>query len=74
MFQAFRQLFVVITTMFTAAEKVAISLDNLATVGQVMSTDFVEVAKLEAAMKLSDKKAELRAIEAKNASVKGKAA
>lgn len=74
MFQAFRQIFIVITRLFTAAEKVAISLDNLATVGEVMSSDFVEVAKLEAAMKLSDKKAELRAIEAKNASVKGKAA
>ena len=74
MFQAFRQIFIVITRLFTAAEKVAISLDNLATVGEVMSSDFVEVARLEAAMKLSDKKAELRAIEAKNASVKGKAA
>lgn len=75
MFQAFRQIFIVITRLFTAAEKVAISLDNLATVGEVMSSDFVEVAKLEAAMKLSDKKAELRAIEAKNSAVKaGKAA
>lgn len=75
MFQAFRQIFIVITRLFTAAEKVAISLDNLATVGEVMSSDFVEVARLEAAMKLSDKKAELRAIEAKNSAVKaGKAA
>lgn len=74
MFQAFRQIFIVITRLFTAAEKVAISLDNLATVGEVMSSDFVEVAKLEAAIKLSDKKAELRAIEQKNAAVKVKAA
>jgi len=66
MFQAMRQFFVVITTLFSASEKVAIALNNLATVGEVMSSDFVEIAKLEAAMKLSDKKAELRAIEAKN--------
>ena len=70
MFQAMRQFFVVITTMFSAAEKVAISLNNLASVGEVMSGDFVEIAKLEAAMKLSDKKAELRAIEAKNKEAK----
>jgi hypothetical protein len=70
MFQTIRQFFVVVTRLFTACEKVAISLDNLATVGEVMSSDFVEIAKLEAAMKLSDKKAELRAIEQKNSSVK----
>ncbi len=70
MFQAMRQFFVVITTMFSAAEKVAISLNNLASVGEVMSGDFVEIAKLEAAMKLSDKKAELRAIEEKNKAAK----
>ncbi len=60
MFTAFKQLFIVITTMFTAAEKVAKSLDNLASVGDVMSTDYLEVAKIEAAIKLSEKKAELR--------------
>ena len=74
MFTAFKQLFVVITRLLTATEKVAISLDNLATVGEVMSIDYVEVARLEAAMKLSDKKAELRAIEAKNKEPKVKAA
>ena len=61
MFTAFKQFFIVITTIFSAAEKVAKSLDNLATVGDVMSTDFVEVARIEAAIKLSAKKAELRA-------------
>ena len=61
MFTAFKQFFIVITTLFSAAEKVAKSLDNLATVGDVMSTDFVEVARIEAAIKLSAKKAELRA-------------
>ena len=70
MFQAMRQFFVVITTMFSAGEKVAICLNNLASVGEVMSADFVEIAKLEAAMKLSDKKAELRAIEEKNKAAK----
>ena len=70
MFQAMRQFFVVITTLFSASEKVAIALNNLATVGEVMSADFVEIAKLEAAMKLSDKKAELRAIEEKNKAAK----
>lgn len=70
MFQAFRQFFIVITTLFAASEKVAISLNNLATVGEVMSSDFVEIAKLEAAMKLSQKKAELREVEAKAAKIK----
>ena len=70
MFTALKQFFVVITTLFSASEKVAIALNNLATVGEVMSADFVEIAKLEAAMKLSDKKAELRAIEEKNKAAK----
>ena len=66
MFTALKQFFVVITTLFTASERVAIALNNLAGVGEVMSNDFLEVAKIEAAMKLSDKKAELKAIEEKN--------
>ena len=70
MFQAFHQFFVVITTLFTATEKVAISLNNLATVGEVMSNDFVEIARLEAAMKLAAKKAELREVQAKADKVK----
>ena len=70
MFTALKQFFVVITTLFTASERVAIALNNLAGVGEVMSNDFLEVSKIEAAMKLSDKKAELRAIEEKNKAAK----
>ena len=70
MFTALKQFFVVITTLFTASERVAIALNNLAGVGEVMSNDFLEVSKIEAAMKLSDKKAELKAIEEKNKAAK----
>ena len=58
MFQAINAMWTTIITLFTAVNRVAQSLDNVAQVGEIMSEEYCAVAKLERAAKIKQLKAE----------------
>lgn len=57
---AFAQFFNMLAVLFSAGEKAAKSLDNLATVGEEMSAGFVDQTRLERQQKLAQLKAEAK--------------
>lgn len=59
MFQAFRQLFVMFTTLFSAGELCAKSLHNLAAIGDEMSEGLLLKGRLERQAELTKLKRQL---------------
>lgn len=52
MFAMFRMFFASMTMVFSAVNKGATALDNLATIGEEMSKEYVDIARIERAAKL----------------------
>lgn len=63
MSQALRQLFIMLATFFSAGEKIAKTLDNLATVAEETSGSYVDEARADRQAKLAARAA---AVEATN--------
>jgi len=47
MFSMFKQMFTALTVLFAATEKMAKAIDNLATVGEEMSANYLEESRIE---------------------------
>jgi hypothetical protein len=65
MFAMFKQLFIAITTYFTALEKTAKAVNHLADWAEETSAAFADEARIERQKKLALLKADLKAVEAK---------
>ncbi len=63
MFAAFRQFFSMITVLFSAGERTAKALDNMAAWAEESSGQFNDVARNERALKLAVHKAKLKELE-----------
>lgn len=59
MFQAFKQLFLMFSVLFSAGEKAAKSLDNLASIGEEMSEGYLLKGRLERQAELTKLKRQL---------------
>lgn len=62
MFSMFRQFFMAFTTLFSALEKVANSLNCLATVGEDMANGYLEETRLERAARIQELTKQLKAV------------
>lgn len=67
MFAMFKQLFSAITLFFVATEKVASASNHLATWADETAAAFADEARIERQKKLANLKADLKAVEAKQA-------
>ena len=62
MFTMFRQMFTAFTVLFSAAEKIAKSVDNLASVGEEMSQGYLSEFRIEQQAKLNEMQKQLKAV------------
>lgn len=61
MIQMFKQFFAMFSTLFTAGEKFASTIDNFATIGEEMSGSYLDKTRAERAAQLKLIKAEAKA-------------